>query len=85
MTEIVVRRRQADADRTPSEIVVHFSDRRRTAADLRAILFDLQRERGRGVWSDADPELLVGGSVVARLRRREAIEELVERVLERTS
>ncbi len=83
VSQIVIRRRQADANRTASEIVVPVMDKKRTARTLRGILHDAQRDRGRGLWSDADPEVLVDGTVVARLRRQEAIEELVERVLER--
>lgn len=83
MNSIVVRRRQADAQRTASDIVVHVEDAKRTARALREILHDFQRDRGRGIWSDADPELLVDGIVVARLRIHEAIDELVDRILER--
>jgi hypothetical protein len=68
---IIVRRRQADANRTASDIVVQLEDEKGTARAL------------RGLWSDADPEVLVDGIVVARLRTREAIEDLVDLVLER--
>jgi hypothetical protein len=43
----------------------------------------MQRERGRGRWSDADPEILVDGSLAGRLRTHETIEEFVDQVLER--
>lgn len=83
MSRIIVRRRQADAARTASDIVVPVTDAKRTARALREILHDAQRDRGRGVWSDADPEVLVDDSVVGRLREQHAIDELVDRVLER--
>ncbi len=63
--------------------MVQVADAKRTARALREILHDYQRDRGRGIWSDADPELLVDGVVVARLRVHEAIDELVDRRLER--
>lgn len=83
MGEIVVRRRQNDTSRTASEIVVSAKDKGRAATTLREILHAAQRDRGRGLWSDADPEILVDGSVIALLREHEIIAELVEHVLRR--
>jgi len=81
--EIVVRRRQNGASRTASEIVVSAKDKGRAATTLKEILHTAQRDRGRGLWSDADPEILVDGSVIARLRKHEIIAELIEHVLQR--
>jgi len=50
---------------------------------VKKVLLNLQRERGRGAWSNADPEVLLGGSVVGRLREREAIDEFAAHILER--
>jgi hypothetical protein len=82
MSDIVIRRRQTDGPRTVSEIVVPVTDKTRTGRSLTEFLYGVQRERGRGLWSDADPEVLVNGSAVGRLRKHEAIEELVEHILE---
>jgi hypothetical protein len=79
--QIVVRRRQNDTSRTAREIVVAVMDKGRAAMALREILCTAQRDRGRGLWSDADPEILVDGSVIGRLRKHEIITELVEHVL----
>lgn len=83
MSEIVIRRHRADVSRTPSEVVLAVTDRKRTAASLREVLGGMQRDRGRGLWSDADPEVLVDGAVVGCMRSREAIGDLVDHVLER--
>jgi hypothetical protein len=82
MAEIVIRRRRATADRMVNEIVVPVTDRKLAASRLHAILHDVQRERGSDAWSDADPEVLVDGAAVGRLRRHETIEDLVKHVLE---
>lgn len=80
---LVIRRRQADVSRTIREVTVAVTDRRRTAKGLEEVLHHMQRERGKGLWSDADPEVLVGASLAGRLRQGETIEELVSHVLER--
>jgi len=83
MSEIVVRRYQADLSRTASEVVLAATDRWHAAASLREVLGGMQRDRGQGLWSDSDPEVLVDGAVVGRMRRQEAIEDLVDYVVER--
>lgn len=83
MREIVVRRRQNDVSRTASEIVISVMDKDRAATTLKEILHRAQCDRGRGLWSDADPEILVDGSVIGRLRKHEIIAELIEHVLQR--
>lgn len=80
---LVIRRRQADATRTLHEVTVTVTDRRHTAKGLEVVLHNMQRERGKGFWSNADPEVLVGASLVGRLRQGETIEELVNHVVER--
>lgn len=83
MGEIVIRRRQNDTSRTAREIVVSVMDKGHAATTLKEILHTAQRDRGRGLWSDADPEILVDGSVIGRLRKHEIIAELIEHVLRR--
>ncbi len=83
MAEIVVRRRQADPSRTASDMAVPLADRRHAARTLRSILHVMQRERGQGLWSDADPEVLIDGAFAGRLRKQGSVEELVTQVLER--
>jgi hypothetical protein len=82
VTEVIIRRRQVDAGR-PVDLLVPIADKRSTAIKLREILHDMQRERGSGRWSHADPEILVEGSLAGRLRTHETIEEFVDQVLER--
>ncbi len=82
LSTIVIRRRQTVAGGTAHETTVEVTDRRGTAFALRKVLHDAQHDRGRGPWSDADPKVLVGGSVIARLREHDLVEDLVERVLE---
>ena len=83
MSEIVVRRTQGDAKHTPSDIVVPVTERKLTGRRLKEILQTVQRERGKGVWSNADPEVLVDGFVIGRVRDLDSIEQLVEIALER--
>jgi len=83
MKEIVIRRHQADASRTSSEVVLAATDRTHIALNLKEILGGMQRDRGRGLWSDSDPEVLVDGAVVGLVRRHEAIDALVEYVVQR--
>lgn len=81
MAKILIRRRQAGAARSV-DVMFPAADRRQTDEGLHAILQGMQLERGRGTWSDADPEILIDGAFAGRLRRREVIGELVERILE---
>jgi hypothetical protein len=82
VSEVVIRRRQVDAGR-PVDLLIPITDKRSTAVKLREILHDMQRDRGRGRWSQPDPEILVEGSLAGRLRTHETIEEFVDQVLER--
>ena len=79
---IVIRRTQAGAG-AQVYLLVPITDKRSTAIKLREILHDMQRERGRGRWADADPEILVEGSLAGRLRTHSTIEEFVDQLLER--
>ena len=81
-SEIVVSRPRTDG--TPAiEMIVAVIGRRQTAQRLREALYEAQRGRGRGPWSDTDSLVRVGGELVGRVRSHENIEDLVERVLDR--
>lgn len=83
MSEIVIRRYQGDESHSSSEIMIRpTTDGRKTAAQLRGILRTEQQERGTGVWSDADPEVLVGDALVGRVHGFEDIDGLVKTVLD---
>jgi hypothetical protein len=82
MAEIVIRRRHADPSRTAADVVIRAGEKGHTERSLKVILYGMQRERGRGPWSDADPEVLVDGAVAGRLRMQESADELIARVLE---
>lgn len=82
MNRIVVRRKRIDTQNTVNDLEVPVTDRTRTAMSLKEILDKMQRERGRGPWSDADPEVLVDGCFAGRLRRGESIEDLMNHIVE---
>ena len=65
--QVTVRRHQADAARLRSDFVVNADDAKNLGGHLRDLLRTAQAERGKGVWSDADPEVWMGSTLVGRL------------------
>jgi hypothetical protein len=76
MHHITVRRQQADEARSPSDFVVNAEDAKKLDCHLRDVLRIAQVERGKGVWSDADPEVWIGATFVGRLSRGGDIAQL---------
>jgi hypothetical protein len=68
MHQVTVRRWQADQARSTSDFVDAAQD----------ILRMAQAERGKGVWSDTDPEVWIGAAFVGRLRRGGDIAQLAQ-------
>jgi hypothetical protein len=69
MHRITVRRLQANEDRSISDFVIQAETTSKLEHQLREFLKRSQHERGKGVWSDADPEVWIEGSFVGRLGR----------------
>jgi hypothetical protein len=81
MYRITVRRQQANAERSISDFVIHGEDAKKVAGHLREFLRVAQGERGKGVWSDADPEVWIDGTFVGRLERDGDIASLVRETM----
>ena len=81
MYHVTVRRHQADEARSCSDFVVNGVDARQLDHHLRDVLRTAQSERGSGVWSDADPEVWLGGTFVGRLERGGDIAQLTREAM----
>lgn len=82
MPNIIVRRRLAEAAGTVTEVVVFaVGDRTDPEPRLRRTLQTAQDERGQGRWSDADPEVWIGNSLIGRLPPGGDIEALVQQTI----
>jgi hypothetical protein len=85
MHRITVRRHQANSERSHSDFVVQADTAAKLDGQLRDFLRLTQHERGKGVWSEADPEVWIEGTFIGRLQRdgdvaqlaREAVVRLV--------
>jgi hypothetical protein len=82
MHHITVRRLQADEARSPSDFVVSAENTKKLDGHLRDLLKTAQAERGKGVWSTADPEVWMGESFVGRLGRDGDIAQLASRAMD---
>lgn len=82
MHQITVRRYEADEARSHNDFVLTGDDARRVGANLEDTLRTAQKERGRGLWSDADPEVWFGTTLVGHLGPDDDVAQLTRRVRE---
>jgi hypothetical protein len=82
MHHITVRRLQADEARSPSDFVVNAENTRKLDGHIHDLLKTAQAERGKGVWSNADPEVWMDENLVGRLGRDGDIAQLVRRAMD---
>jgi hypothetical protein len=82
MLQITVRRYQADAARSHNDFVLRGDDATRVAGNLEGTLRTAQEERGRGLWSEADPEVWLGVTLVGHLARGGDAAQLARRIME---
>jgi hypothetical protein len=82
MHQITVRRYQADEARSHNDFVLNGDDAKRVAGNLEGTLRTAQEERGRGLWSDADPEVWLGTTLVGHLGPGGDVAQLARQVME---
>lgn len=82
MHQITVRRYQADEARSHNDFVLKGDDAKRVGGNLEDTLRTAQEERGRGLWSDADPEVWFGTTLVGHLEPGGDVAQLARRVME---
>ena len=81
MADITIRRYQADLARSHNDFVVLGRDAKDLDRHLRDSLRLAEAERGKGVWSQEDPEVWIGGRCVGRLERGGDIADLARRAM----
>ncbi|MGO8996522.1 MAG: hypothetical protein ACLQVI_24675 [Polyangiaceae bacterium] len=74
MHQIIVRRHQGND--VSNDFVVRGVDLKALDRQLRDVLREAQARRGTGIWSEADPEVWSGATLVARLGRDGDIAQL---------
>jgi hypothetical protein len=83
MVGIVVRRHEANAERTAHDQPIDDVNAEQVKRDLWSVLWNAHRERGVGVWDNSDPEVCVDDRCIGRLSLGAEIGEIVRLVIAR--
>ena len=83
MVGIVVRRHEANLERTVRDQLIEQVDSEQIERDLWAVLWNAHRERGVGVWDNSDPEVWVDDRCIGRLSLGAEIGAIVRLVMAR--
>jgi hypothetical protein len=67
MLRITVRRHQGNEERSRNDFVVRGEDPKKVERQVRDLLRTAQTQRGTGIWSGADPQVLLGNTLIGQL------------------
>jgi hypothetical protein len=81
MVGIVVRRHEANQERTSHDHPIDEVNSEQIKRDLWAVLWNAHCQRGVGVWDNSDPEVWVDDRCIGRLSLGAEIGEIVRLVI----